>query len=180
MFTAKGDVVDPRVKTVAEKSINLHQMPGSHSVEQLTKAIRGQMSALRVGDHLQVTVKLTNAGAGHYVPTGSPMRQLILEVRLEPYGGGRSFREERRYARTVADQKGKVLDREHLAFVKAAKVVKDTRLAPKETRTETFTFDLPSGKRARLEAILRYYYSPMASTEAQQEVRFLSLSQLVQ
>ena len=80
----------------------------------------------------------------------------------------------------MADQKGKVLDREHLAFVKAAKVVKDTRLAPKETRTETFTFDLPSGKRARLEAILRYYYSPMASTEAQQEVRFLSLSQLVQ
>lgn|SRR5579859_1184024 len=180
MFTATGDVVDPRVKTVAEKSINLHQMPGSHSVEQLTKAIRGQMSAIRVGDHLQVTVKVTNAGAGHYVPTGSPMRQLILEVRLEPYGGGRSFREERRYARTVADQKGKVLDREHLAFVKAAKVVKDTRLAPKETRTETFTFDLPSGKRARLEAILRYYYSPMASTEAQQEVRFLSLSQLIQ
>ena len=180
MFAAKGNVVDPRVKTVADNSINLHQMPGSHSVDQLNKAIRGQMSAFRDGDHLQVTVKLTNAGAGHSVPTGSPIRQLILEVRLDPYGGGKSFREERRYARTVADQKGAILDREHLAFVKAAKVVTDTRLAPKETRVETFTFELPPGKRARLEAILRYYYSPMASTEAQQEVRFLSLSQIVQ
>jgi hypothetical protein len=180
MFASAGNIVDPRVKTVSEKEINLHQMPGSHSVEQLNKAIRSQMTAVRDGDHLRVTVKLTNAGAGHYVPTGSPIRQLILEVRLEPYGGGQSFDEKRTYARTVVDQKGAILDREDLAFIKAAKIVKDTRLAPKETRTETFTFELPAGKRARLEANLLYYYSPMASTEEQQEVKFLSMSQLIQ
>ena len=29
------------------------------------------------------------------------------------------------------------------------KVLEDTRIAPKETRTETFTFDLRAGRRAR-------------------------------
>ena len=179
LSSVQGEVVDPRVKTVSEKGINLHQMPGSHSVEQLNKAIRSQMFAVREGSQLKVTVKVTNAGAGHYVPTGSPMRQLILVVRLDAYGGGQSSRQERVYARTVADQKGEVLQLEHVSFLRAAKVIRDTRLAPKETRTETFTFDLPPGQRARLEADLNYFYSPMG-TVAQQEIKFLSMSRVIQ
>jgi hypothetical protein len=180
MFTVEGKVVDPRVKEIAQKSINLHQMPGSRSVEQLNRAIRTQLSAVHEGDKLKVNVSLTNAGAGHYVPTGSPLRQLILELRVEPYGGARPYREERVYRRSVVDQKNSALQREHLCFLRGAKAVKDTRIAPRETRVETFTFDLPKGRQARVDASLYYFYSPMASTEAQQKIKILSLARHIQ
>jgi hypothetical protein len=108
------------------------------------------------------------------------MRQLILEVRMDPYDGGQGGREERIYARTIMDQKGVTLQREHLSFLRGAKVVKDTRLAPKETRMENVTFALAAGKRARVEASLYYFYSPMATTEAQQKIRFVTMSRLIQ
>jgi hypothetical protein len=180
MYGVQGNIVDVRVKNTSDKGINLHQMPGSRSVSQLNKAIQSQISTFRRGEQLKVVVKLTNAGAGHYVPTGSPMRKLILEVRLDPFGEGPAFHEERVYARKITDQKGAMLQREHLSFLKGAKVAEDTRLAPKETRTETFSFELPAGKRARVEASLYYFYSPMATTEAEQKIKFLTMSRLVQ
>ena len=180
MYGVQGNIVDVRVKSTSDKGINLHQMPGSRSVEQLNKAIQSQISTFRQDDKLKVTVKLTNAGAGHYVPTGSPMRKLILEVRVEPFGEGPTFRAERTYARTITDQKGVVLQREHLSFLKGAKVTGDTRLAPKETRSETFSFDFPAGMRGRVEANLYYYYSPMATSEAEQRIKFVTMSRLVQ
>lgn len=180
MYSVQGKIVDVRVTNDSASGINLHRMPGSRSVEQLNRAIQSQISTTRQGDRVKVVVKLTNAGAGHYVPTGSPMRKLILEVRFEPFGEGQAARVERVYARTVQDQKGATVPREDLAFVKGAKVAEDTRIAPKETRTETFSFDLPTGRRARVEANLYYYYSPMAVTEAEQRIRFMAMSRLIQ
>ncbi len=178
MSSAKGDVVDPRVKRSAMTTINLHQVPGGHSIQQLNKALRATLSTSRSGDQLRVSVKVTNRGAGHYVPTGSPLRQLILELRADSYDG-KHFREKRIYRRTVAGHDGKSLDREHFAFLKGAKVLKDTRLAPNETRTETFTFPIPQGTQTQVEADFFYYYSPMATTTAQQEVKFLTIRRIV-
>lgn len=180
MYSVQGKIVDVRITKDSASGINLHRMPGSRSVDQLNKAIQSQISTSRQGDKVQVVVKLTNAGAGHYVPTGSPMRKLILDVRFEPFGEGPASRVERIYARTIQDAKGATLPREDQAFLKGAKVVEDTRIAPKETRTETFAFDLPAGRRARVEANLYYYYSPMAVTEAEQKIRFMAMSRLVQ
>jgi len=125
-----------------------------------------------------VTVEVSNEKAGHYVPTGSPMRQLVLEVRADSYSG-QHFREERTYRRTVADQQGKPVEREYLAFLKASKVLSDTRLAPEERRTETFTFAIPPGATTQVRATFWYYYSPLARTESQKRVTFLGLNRLV-
>jgi Cytochrome c554 and c-prime len=179
MFSVSGDVVDSRVLPVADHEINLHQMPGSHSIQQLNRAILTRLLVSRDAGQVNVTVKLTNAGAGHFVPTGSPLRQLILKVRFEPYGGARAVTQERVYARTVVDQKGAVVQVEPAAFLRGAKVVKDTRIAPRETRTETFLFDLPPGKHAQVQADLYYFYSPMASSEQQRMVRFVTMSRQV-
>jgi hypothetical protein len=179
MFEVSGDVVDARVMPLAEHEINLHQMPGSHSIQQLNRAILTRLFVTRDADHATVIVKLTNAGAGHYVPTGSPLRQLILKVRFEPYGGAPAVTQERVFARTVVDQKGAAVQMEPAAFLKGAKVVKDTRIAPRETRTETFQFDLPKGKHAQVQADLYYFYSPMATSEEQRMVRFVTMSRQV-
>ena len=125
-----------------------------------------------------VSVRVANHGAGHSVPTGSPLRQLILELRADSYNG-KHFRKERIFRRVVADASGARLDREHLAFMKGARVVSDTRLAANESRTETFTFPVPQGVQTQLDASFYYYYSPTASTEAEQRVKFLSIRRLV-
>jgi Cytochrome c554 and c-prime len=179
MYRVEGEVVDPRVKRTPNAGINLHQMPGSHSLTQLDKAIRGQLSVTHDGNQLHVEVSVTNQGAGHMVPTGSPLRKLILQVSAFPFGG-KPVRQERVFTRVVADQQGKVLNREDLVFIKAAKVVSDTRLAPGETRKEIFTFKVPQGVRSTVAADFYYYYSPSAATRAQQEVKFLGFSRFVQ
>jgi len=179
MFRVEGDVVDPRVKRAPTLTLNLHEIPGGHSIQQLNKAIKADLSATREGDRLRVVVKLSNRGAGHDVPTGSALRQLILDLQAESLDG-HHFSEERIYRRTVADRSGALLNREDLVFIKGAHVVEDTRLAPNETKTETFSFPIPMGIQTRVKASLFYYYSPLATTEAQQKVKFLELTRIAQ
>ncbi len=178
MYQVEGAVVDPRVKQTGVHEINLHQMPGSHSLTQLNKAIRGQLKVTHQGGELHVEVDVTNQGAGHMVPTGSPLRKLILQVHAVPFTG-KPYEAERDFTRVVADKNGKVLDREDLVFIKSAKVVSDTRIPPGQTRKETFTFKVPQGVSSTVEANFIYYYSPTATTKAQQEVQFLSFRRFV-
>jgi hypothetical protein len=178
MMRVAGHVVDPKVAHSSNAKINLHQMPGSHSLDQLTSAVKAHLSTVRVGERLKVTVDVVNAKAGHYLPTGSPLRQLVLDVRADVYGG-QQFREQRVYTRKVADAHGTLLQREHFAFLKGAKVVSDTRLKPDEKRTETFEFMVPPSSQAQVKATFWYYYSPMARTESQQRITFLTLNRLV-
>lgn len=179
MYRIAGDVVDPRIKRSATLTLNLHEIPGGHSIQQLNKAIKADLSTSREGDQLRVVVKLTNRGAGHYVPTGLSLRQLILELDADSLAG-RHFSEQRIYRRTVADRSGVILNREDLVFIKGARLVTDTRLAPSETKIEMFSFPMPRGTQTRVKASLYYYYSPLATTEAQQKVTFLELTRLVQ
>jgi len=178
MPQVKGDVVDPHVKRSKTATVNLHHMPGSHSLQQLTSAIRASLSAVREDGQIKVTVTVSNESAGHHLPTGSPIRRIVLEMKADSYRG-HHHRAEKVYQRRVADQQGNVMQREHFAFMKAASVVSDTRLAPGEKRVETFLFPIPRDAPTKLEATFRYYFSPMARTETQQRVTFLTLSRLI-
>jgi hypothetical protein len=179
MSRVEGDVVDPRVARSSTAKINLHQMPGSHSLEQLNKAIKVHLNATREGGQLRITVEISNQTAGHYLPTGSPLRQLVMELRADS-AAGQHFSKQRVYARSVADQHGTVLMREHFAFLRAAKLVSDTRLAPDEKRVETFQFPIPKGVQTQVKATFWYYYSPLAKRESEKRVTFLTLNQFAQ
>jgi len=178
MGSVAGDVVDPRIKRSGDATVNLHSMPGGHSVTQLNRAIRARLVANRVGNQLDVSVELINVSGGHYVPTGSPMRELRLELQADAYRG-QDYYEERSYGRTVADSAGKVMTCEQDAFFNAAKVISDTRLAPEETRTEKFSFAVPENASVQITARLSYYYSPMAEGAARQHVVFRTISRFV-
>jgi len=179
MYKVAGDLVDSKIMKSTEAKVNLHQMPGSHSLEQLTKTIKARMNSSHKGGQLELTLEVSNVAAGHYVPTGSPMRQLILEVRVDTYDG-KHYRQEKRYRRTVADSEGNELRLEPLAFLKGAKVISDTRLAPGEKRTETFRFAVPNGVQSDVQAVLSYFYSPLAQTELEKSITFLTIRRLVQ
>ena len=49
----------------------------------MNPAINASLYTEPEGAQLKITVKEKNAGAGHHVPTASPLRQRILEVRVE-------------------------------------------------------------------------------------------------
>jgi hypothetical protein len=178
MDRVAGDVVDPRIKRSGDARVNLHAMPGGHSLDQLNKAVRTRLVTNRGPDRLDVSVELLNVSGGHYVPTGSPMRELKLEVHADAYRG-RDYHEERSYRRSVGDAQGTELTRELDAFFKAAKVLSDTRLAPDEKRTEKFSFAIPRGVPVQVTARLTYYYSPMSGGETRQHVVFRTISRFV-
>jgi len=177
MAQTAANVVDPKIKRSAHSSVNLHQMAGSRSIEQLNKAIALRMSTERSGDTLIVTIDLSNRGAGHMVPTGSPLRELNLEVSVG--AAGKTHEEQRVYTRKVVDQFGKAINSEELVFLKAAKAVSDTRLKPGEMRRETFAFPVPATASARVVARVWYSYSPTASTPDETRVNFLTLPAFV-
>ncbi len=177
MGNVEGNVVDPSV-IASDAALNLHQMPGGHSMEQLNRAVRLSLNTAREADKVSISVVIENAGAGHYVPTGSPMRRMVLEVRANAYRG-EDLTETRTYSRVVADASGTPVDFEHRAFVRGAKVVSDTRLAPDEKRTETFTMTAASGVPVQVVAELYYYYSPMATSESEERIRFREVRRIV-
>ena len=175
MELVKGSVVEPRVKRDSSHLVNLHAMPGSHSVSQLNKAMTAKLTATRAGDSAEVVVRVKNEGAGHFLPTGSPMRQLILEVKATSAGVTIGI-EKRIYTRTLADADGVTIQKEHVAFIKAAKVVSDTRLAPEETKSEVFTFKIPAGKPAKIDAAFYYFHPATAHPDKSGRIKFLELS----
>ncbi|HEX6851277.1 MAG TPA: cytochrome c family protein [Candidatus Polarisedimenticolaceae bacterium] len=177
MYLVQGQVVDPRVRRESSHQVNLHEMPGSHSIEQLNKALKAWMTVKRDGNTLRVNVRLSNDGAGHYLPTGSPMRQIVLEVRAAPFGID-SMRQERKLTRALKDASGAPIQQEHVAFLKAASVASDTRLAPDETRTETFAFEVPKDTKTRVETRLYYVHSPAAGSDLARRVKFIELVQM--
>jgi hypothetical protein len=79
--------------------------------------------------------------------------------------------------RKVADRQGAEITREDLAFMKAARVISDTRLGPGEKRSEVFTFKMPG--QVQVTAKFWYFYSPAARAEAQKRITFLTLNRLV-
>jgi hypothetical protein len=178
MYSVAGHVVDPRIQRTGEAQVNLHQMPGSHSIDQLNRTIAAALTASREGNQLKVTVEVSNRASGHSVPTGSALRGIRLEVDADSYDG-RRFVDERVYRRIVADQDGNVIEGEHAAMWKAARVVSDTRLRAGEKRAEVFVFPAPPGVQAQVKATFWYFYAPMARREPPTQVTFLTLQKLV-
>jgi hypothetical protein len=172
----QGSPADPTLRVHGQ--LNLHEIQGSESTELLTKAIDAQLAAVRDGNQVRVNVNVANRAAGHYVPTGSPLRQVILEVRADT-DGGQHLVQQRVYQRIVAGRDAVPLDREYLVLERGAKVIADTRLAPDERRSETFLFDVPSGVETRISVSMRYFYSPLAKAESQRSTTFLTLSAVV-
>jgi hypothetical protein len=156
-------VVDPKIKRVTE-SVNLHQMPGGHSVTQLNKALEVVMTAAWQEDGLGVTVVLKNKGAGHAVPTGMPGRRVILAVSVRT-SDGQSFDERRVYTKTFRDAAGRTIDRDGFVFAPGVRLASDSRLGPDEERSETFAFPVSARATAHVSVKLHYEHAPTGDAE---------------
>jgi hypothetical protein len=172
MDITRADVVDPKVKRVTQK-VNLHEMPGGHSLAQLNKAVEVAMSAAWKDDGLGVTIRLTNKGAGHAVPTGMPGRHVVLAVSVRT-SDGRSFEDRRVYTKNFRDAQGAMITRDGIVFSPGVHLDGDSRLKPDEERVETFTFAVSPGATAHVGLRLHYEHVPTGGAENRTWLTFYS------
>lgn len=112
-------------------------------------------------------VKVTNKGAGHYLPTGlTETREMWLEVVVKDGYGKTVFSSGELdkegnigknaviYNTVVGDSEGKPT---HLVW-RAEKILRDHRIPPKESVTENYSFKLPVNAKGpfKIEATLNY------------------------
>lgn len=158
MVLGGGRVVHQEVKE-SSGPINLHDL--IHDTNQLKSAVRVRVADLSYQEGaLIASVEVTNVGSGHMIPTGVPNRELLLQVEARQ-GDGSVERREKRYRKVLAGADGKPLLLDYEAFLFARSVVSDNRIGPRETRRETFRFEIPAGERVEVTASAVYKYAPL-------------------
>ena len=154
-----------------------HRMPGAADLELLRSAVRLEATAHFRDDDLEVGVTITNDRTGHHVPTGSPLRHLIL--RLEARGpDGRSLVQrsgpvlpdwtgigdpgEGNYAGLPGKAFAKVLRESWTGISPSAsywsptRIVSDNRIAALATDASSYRFAAPPEGSARVEVVLLF------------------------
>ncbi len=149
MSLVPGAIVRDDLKGQSLRIVNLHRLVGGSGPGQLRRGLDLKIESVASdGGSAQVSVVVANVAAGHSVPGGLSTKTLILAVGVEAAGGALEHRQERIYRRDLKDAQGKILQTVPDLFLKAASVGQDTRLKPKEARTERFTVPIPSGAKA--------------------------------
>lgn len=137
--------------------IHLHQMPGASDEQFLRSAISLESNVEIDGAEIVVNTVVSNTGAGHHYPTGSPLRQVLLVVRATHGSGGELALVEgeslpewagdvagfagQAYARILRD----TLTGEEPTFShwRLVELVEDTRIPALSSRAGSFRFALP-------------------------------------
>jgi hypothetical protein len=164
MARVRGDVVDPKVARVEDARINMHEVPGGHSLDQLHKALSVGIDARHDGDSLHVEVRIVNKGAGHAVPTGMPGRRVILDVNLRT-SEGKTYQDGRVYAKFFVDTDGSRIGDVWRYFADGVREESDSRILPDERRVESFSFPVPPNVTAQAKVQLHYEYTPLVGPD---------------
>jgi len=172
MALTKADVVDPKVARSSQARVNLHEMPGAHTIRQLLTALKIDLDASQHGDQLRLELTVRNRGAGHAVPTGMPGRRIVLRVELS--AGGRTFVDSRVYGKQFANAAGGVVTHVADYFVGGLELQSDTRIRVDETRVESFDFPVAGNERATVEISLAYEHNPRGENAERERFVFYS------
>jgi hypothetical protein len=157
----EGKLVLPTIKELSSKYIIKHDESGSHSLEQVKRALNVTITNVtRKENNIIVDVEVKNAGSGHSVPTGLPSKKIVLTIYVENINKKPIASQSRIYQKILVDQNGKTLDDSHV-FFDASKIESDNRIRPKETRYEQFFFNVPTKTKLNIEAKLSYSYEPV-------------------
>jgi hypothetical protein len=150
MAPVPGTTVKEGVKAPSLiRVVNLHRIVGGSSRSQLDRGLDLEIATLtRSGGSAALTVKVSNAAAGHSIPGGLSTKSLVLAVGIDMGEDDLRYRQERVYRRELKDDRGRVLDRVDDLFLRATSVGRDNRLRPLETRQERFRIAVPQGARA--------------------------------
>ena len=146
--------------------VTAHEFRGGHSRINLEHAVALETSVTRTGSALSVEVTVTNSESGHKLPTGIPIRKLVLTVAMRTPQGAEIASGRKVYRKVLCDKYGAVIENVADMFAAATRVYADNRIAPKESRIERFNFEIPERTpRYIIEAVLNYEYNRPVLTE---------------
>ncbi len=139
--------------------IHDHLMPGASDEELLQNSVTMTTTGRLEGDGVVVEVSITNDKTGHHVPTGVPLRHMILAVRatdadgevlllsegpvLPDWTGDYAGRPGRTYAKILRDEWTGEFPTG--AYWRDISLVEDTRLAAFETDVSRYAFSASDG-----------------------------------
>ena len=145
---------------VQDYYVTAHEFQGGHSRINLSNAVVLETTASRDGRKVNVEVSITNAESGHLLPTGVPVRKLVLTVQMMSKKGIKISSARRVYRKALQDKFGTIIETVPEMFLDATAIYSDNRISPKETRVEHFTFEIPEWTSDyRLETVLNYEYN---------------------
>jgi hypothetical protein len=167
MSLTEGSIV---LKEIKDSGPEYHLHSLIHDTEQLKNALTVEIVEVKRGSNeVSAIVRVENVGSGHMIPTGIPSREVVLDVECIFDGGSRM--KDRRFQKIMMNDAGEVLTNDVDIMLHAARVASDNRIAPREERLETFHFELPPFKWARIKATLRYVYSPTVLDRARFDIK---------
>jgi len=154
----------------ANYQVSNHKMLGTNDEEFLQSAVVMTGTATLANAQLHVTVDLTNANAGHSLPSGSPLRHLLLVVTardgagnelplqsgptLPDWAGDYANAPGQYYAKIIRDKwSGEVPTG---AYWREIELVEDTRILAQATSESLYQFQAPATAGATVEIQLIY------------------------
>lgn len=156
---------------------SIHDHSLGHSMEKMLGAVRVEAgSPVRMNDAVLADVLLANEGAGHAIPTGTPARTLVLEVRALDGGGNVVEVKKKMYRKRILDGKGSEMLTDGDAFLYGKKVSSDNRLLPGESRVETFRFAVRPKDIVKVEAEAYLSYQPVVITRTEMKIPLFAAS----
>jgi len=145
----------------------------SHTVATMKDAVTLQIKKPKKSSGpMAVEVVVTNAKAGHSIPTGTPERKLVVEVSTFDEKGALVEKQERVYRRVVADAAGTEIFSGGDVFLHGVKITQDNRLKSGESRTEKFTFEKRPASVKSVSAEAYFLYEPMTLQKAEMRIPF--------
>lgn len=158
-FAGKASTEGPE-----REKVHLHNFYGGHDIGSLSRAAKIELHMGKEDTSQKLTVTITNAGAGHYLPTASPLRSMAIKIFAYDSNGKElwtnwkknPFVEDRQgfFGKILTDSSG-----EAVFPLKATRIAFDSRLAPHESKALTYFFpeDLEI---AKITANLQYKMAP--------------------
>ena len=161
------------------RTISTHRFPGASDDALLQGAAELDVVVSRDAERLSVEVSVTNASAGHHLPTGSPLRQILLIVSATDEQGRELPLDEGavlpQWAGDLAGTPGayfaKILEQlwtgqaPTAAFWTPTRIAEDSRLPARATRTSRYSFAASGTSEVTVEArlLLRRAYDELAT-----------------
>jgi hypothetical protein len=182
-YVVEGDARRMWGKYRSAQNIHPHHFEGGTEI-QLKSALAMELEGKTTDKKLNISVHITNTNGGHWVPTGEPMRSVMLLLQaydstgkplkmikggILPEWTGKGKVEGGDYAglpgavfaRVLQDDKGNI----HVPFWRATAIASDTRIRPKRTVTLNFEFamdDAEDESTAEAKLIYRPVIKPLA------------------
>lgn len=156
-----GQVVGPDLQQPNDfPFVDSHSILGGRSIAQVRRAVSLEIvSMVESSGSIELRVAVENTGAGHWIPTGMPSKQMVLEVST---AWGSFVRSERFiFGRRIVDDAGNRLRTVADIMTRGASIPSDTRLRPRQRRE--FSYTLPAPVDASTKLVVRLFYE---STEA--------------